>query len=302
MTDAEFLAAFESCALPAEQWTHQAHVRVAYLYASRHELSVAIERMRTSIKKYNAATDTPEKIDRGYHETITVAFMQLVFVANVQTGPHESSADFYDSHPELQSKFALRNYYSKDRIMTLEAKRDFVEPNLCPLPFSATADVTIHNAVDIELVEHARTLFTEYLAALPHNLSYQHFDEELQSLPGKYASPNGRLLVAFNKEQPAGCVAIRPIDDNACEMKRLWVRPAFRRSGLGKLLVKTAVDHAESIGYHTMRLDTVTDMTAAVALYRSLGFVETTAFTYNPFPDAIYMEKPLSVDKHSERK
>lgn len=136
MTDDEFLAAFEDYTLPFEQWTHHAHVRVAYLYASTHDLNSAINRMRASIKAYNKATETPEAIDRGYHDTITQAFMTLVFAANVQTGPHGSSNDFCDSHPELLSKQALLNYYSRERIMTMEAKREFVEPDLCPLPIT----------------------------------------------------------------------------------------------------------------------------------------------------------------------
>jgi hypothetical protein len=133
MNDDNFLSAFEDCTLPFEQWTHRAHVRIAYLYASRHDLESATDRMRTSIKAYNRATGTPEAIDRGYHETITQAFMRLVFNANVQTGPHESSDDFCEAHPELLSKRALLHFYSRERIMTWEAKREFIEPDLCPL-------------------------------------------------------------------------------------------------------------------------------------------------------------------------
>ncbi len=293
MTDDEFLTAFECCTLPADLWTHQAHVRVAYLYASRYDLPTAINRVRKHIKAYSKARNTPDALDSGYHETITVAFMQLVFTTTMKAGPYNSSESFCASHPELQTKFALRRYYSRERIMTFEAKRDFAAPDLCPLPFAASASVTIHNAVEGELIDVAQQLFTEYMAALPHDLGYQHFDAELQSLPGKYAPPKGRLLIAFNKNEPAGCVAIRLFEEGICEMKRLWVRPDFRRRGLGKLLVETVVDHAKSIGYQAMRLDTVADMTIAVALYRSLGFVETKAYTHNPFPTALYMEKTL---------
>ena len=134
MNDDELLAAFENCTLPIEQWTHRAHVRVAYLYASRHDLEPAIDRMRLNIKAYNKATDTPESIDRGYHETITQAFMRLVFTANLTTGPHGSSNEFCERHPEFFSKYALKKFYSTERIMTWEAKREFVEPDLCPLP------------------------------------------------------------------------------------------------------------------------------------------------------------------------
>lgn len=133
MNDKEFLTAFEDCTLPSKQWTHRAHVRVAYLYASQHNLELAIDRMRLGIKAYNKATDTPEAIDRGYHETITQAFMRLVFAANEQTGPHKSSEDFCDRHPELLEKRVLLNFYSRDRIMSWEAKAEFVEPDLRPL-------------------------------------------------------------------------------------------------------------------------------------------------------------------------
>ena len=138
MIDAEFLAAFENCSLPFEQWTHRAHIRVAYFYASESDLASAIDRMRAGIKAYNKATDTPEAIDRGYHETITVAFMQLIYTANLTTGPHRSSNEFCEAHPELLSKSALKKFYSSERITTWGAKREFVEPDLCPLPDATT--------------------------------------------------------------------------------------------------------------------------------------------------------------------
>lgn len=110
MNDADLLTAFEDCSLPIEQWTHRAHIRVAYLFASTHDFVSAVDRMREKIKAYNKAIDTPEAIDRGYHETITQAFMRLVFAANLQTGPHGSSDDFCDSHPELLTKQAVLSY------------------------------------------------------------------------------------------------------------------------------------------------------------------------------------------------
>lgn len=134
MSDDELLAAFEKCTLPHDQWTHLAHVRVAYLYTNRNVFETALEIVRTRIQAYNNATDTPEAIDRGYHETITRAFMTLIFAANQLTGPHESSIAFCNAHPELMTKLFLRKYYSSEHIMTWEAKRDFVEPDLCPLP------------------------------------------------------------------------------------------------------------------------------------------------------------------------
>lgn len=133
LTDSALLAAFEDCSLPEEQWTHRSHVRVAWLYASRHELTEAIDRMRSSIKAFNKAKGTPESIDRGYHESITVAFMTIVSAANCRTGPHNSSRDFCDACPDLLTKYVLRKYYSRDRLMSVEAKAEFVEPDLLPL-------------------------------------------------------------------------------------------------------------------------------------------------------------------------
>ncbi len=134
MTDDEFLAAFEDCALPSSEWTNQAHVRAAYLYASRQPLTKAINSIRGSIKAYNNATDTPDAIDRGYHETITQAFMHLVSAAVRKPGKYATAQDFCDAHPELMTKLALKNYYSREHLMTHEAKTRFVEPDLNPLP------------------------------------------------------------------------------------------------------------------------------------------------------------------------
>ena len=147
MNDADLLTAFEDCSLPIEQWTHRAHIRVAYLFASTHDFASAVDRMREKIKAYNKTIDTPEAIDRGYHETITVAFMTLVFAANVQTGPHESSNEFCEVHPELLTKQALLSYYSRERILTMKAKAGFIEPDLCPLPIVVGDSITICNVV-----------------------------------------------------------------------------------------------------------------------------------------------------------
>ena len=134
MTDGELLTAFEACSMSTEQFTHREHVRVAWMYASCHSLPEAINRMRSGIKAFNKATNTPEALDRGYHETITVAFMKLVFGANAESGSHESSDDFCSDHSELLDRFVLRRYYSRERILTWEAKSKFVEPDLSPLP------------------------------------------------------------------------------------------------------------------------------------------------------------------------
>ncbi|MCA9060520.1 MAG: transglutaminase family protein [Planctomycetaceae bacterium] len=134
MNDIELLTTFEDCSLSVEEWTHRAHLRVAWLYCCRNDLATATSQIRRAIQAYNTAKGTPEAVDRGYHETITRAFMTLVFAAEVQTGPHESSDQFCDTHGELLTKLALRRYYSSERIMTQQAKAQFVEPDIADLP------------------------------------------------------------------------------------------------------------------------------------------------------------------------
>lgn len=134
MTDGKILAAFEACTLPAENWDHRAHLRIAYVYASTLPLKQAVDKMRAGIQTYNTAIDTPEAIDRGYHETITIAFMRLVF-HSIGTHIYESSDHFYRNHPELLEKKILLQFYSRERLMSREAKRGFLAPDIQPLPF-----------------------------------------------------------------------------------------------------------------------------------------------------------------------
>ncbi|GAA4423017.1 MOSC domain-containing protein [Bremerella cremea] len=134
MTDDEFLHAFLDCTLKAEDWTHEAHVRAAFLIASRHPWAEAMLAIRAAIQAFNRATKTPESLDRGYHETITQAFMRLIFIATRQTGPHATAQEFLRRHPELSNKEALRQYYSRERLRTWLAKRCFLLPDLQPLP------------------------------------------------------------------------------------------------------------------------------------------------------------------------
>ena len=145
----------------------------------------------------------------------------------------------------------------------------------------------------------ARDLIREYAATLDVDLCFQQLDTELANLPGEYGAPSGLLLLATVDGQLAGCGAFRPLADvdyaNACEMKRLYVRPAFRRFGLGRILAQALMDHATESGYSVMLLDTLDDMEAARGLYTSLGFDEVPPYYYNPIPGAHYLKADLTM-------
>jgi GNAT superfamily N-acetyltransferase len=151
-----------------------------------------------------------------------------------------------------------------------------------------------------EDIEQARTLFKEYEAGLGITLCFQGFAQELKDLPGKYAPPDGRLLLATEGDELAGCIALRKLSPGVCEMKRLFVRPAFRSHGLGRVLVETIIDEARKLGYAHMRLDTLPGlMDKAIALYRSFGFIEIEPYCENPVEGAKFMELELPI--HQEQ-
>jgi GNAT superfamily N-acetyltransferase len=144
-----------------------------------------------------------------------------------------------------------------------------------------------------EEVENARTLFVEYAKSLNFSLCFQGFDEELANLPGEYRPPLGRLLLAYCEGKLAGCGALRKFDGAVCEMKRLFVRPEFRGKGIGRILAEKIISEARAAHYELMRLDTVTTMKEAIALYNSLGFTSTVPYRFNPMPETLYMELQL---------
>ena len=145
-----------------------------------------------------------------------------------------------------------------------------------------------------EQVGRARELFLEYAGWLGFSLCFQNFDQELAELPGAYAPPRGRLLLASHEGEIAGCVGLRPLLDDACEMKRLYVRPQFRGQGVGRALAVRIVAEARAIGYGRMLLDTLpAQMGTAIAVYRSLGFREIEPYYNNPVEGALFMELPL---------
>ncbi len=134
LSDEELLESFESCEIPHNEWTHQAHVRVAYLYLRRHGTHEGLSRIRSGIKALNAAHGTPDSLERGYHETITVAFVRLISKALSEDDRCSTSAELCERHPELLSKAILDRFYSQNRLISTEAKAGFVEPDLMPLP------------------------------------------------------------------------------------------------------------------------------------------------------------------------
>ncbi|NRS49972.1 GNAT family N-acetyltransferase [Brevibacillus sp. HB2.2] len=150
----------------------------------------------------------------------------------------------------------------------------------------------IHATEDDEY-EQARELFLEYVDSLGVDLSFQNIAIELQNIPGEYAPPDGCILLALDNEQPAGCVALRKIDEQVCEMKRLYVKPEWKGRGVGKKLALAIIDEAKFRGYSFIRLDTLPTMEQAIQLYRSLEFYPIEPYRFNPIEGTLYMEKQL---------
>ena len=146
---------------------------------------------------------------------------------------------------------------------------------------------------DSSTLDDVRALFREYAAWLNIDLEFQHFERELAELPGAYAPPHGALLLAWIEGAVAGCVALRRLDPQVCEMKRLWVRPSFRGQGLGVVLARAIMQRAVECGYTRMRLDTLPAMKSAQAIYASLGFRPIAPYYHNPDPQTLYLEARL---------
>jgi ribosomal protein S18 acetylase RimI-like enzyme len=154
--------------------------------------------------------------------------------------------------------------------------------------------VLVRPAMSAGDIAKARRLLEQYEASLDVDLRYQGFEEELAGLPGAYAPPRGRLLLAVDGSAPAGCVALRPLGDDVCEMKRLYVSPAARGRRVGRLLAETVIREARLIGYCRMRLDTLPSMKEALALYRALGFEEIAPYYASPVAGTRFLELLLA--------
>jgi len=159
----------------------------------------------------------------------------------------------------------------------------------------------LHVATSAEQIEQVRDLFLEYQRAIGVDLCFQGFERELATLPGDYAAPRGRLYLATVDAAPAGCVALRALSATDCELKRLYVRPAFRASGLGVVLARHAIEAARQWGYRRVVLDTLPSMTAAQRLYEKLGFRDTAPYVHNPEPGVRFMALDLVPDAESTR-
>jgi putative acetyltransferase len=161
-------------------------------------------------------------------------------------------------------------------------------------PRGATGPLTIKQAEHPAQIVQARELFLEYAKSLGFSLCFQSFDQELAGLPGDYAPPDGRLLLAEYDGRLAGCGALHRLEPRICEMKRLYLRPQFRGQGLGRALAERVIEEGRILGYRRLRLDTVEPMMRdAVALYRLLGFKEIAPYRANPIEGALYMELRL---------
>ena len=154
-------------------------------------------------------------------------------------------------------------------------------------------DIDLQPATDIDL-DDVRGLLRDYAASLAFPLDFQEFDREVAELPGAYAPPTGALLVARTSGEAVACVALRALSAEICELKRLYVRPAARGDGLGRLLVDTTLEEARRLGYRRVRLDTLPGMETAQALYERLGFREIEPYTRNPIAGARFLELDLT--------
>ncbi|WP_210330754.1 GNAT family N-acetyltransferase [Aliikangiella sp. G2MR2-5] len=158
---------------------------------------------------------------------------------------------------------------------------------------SPTNSILLKLAESPEEIESAARLFREYQQFLKVDLCFQSFEQELATLPGKYAAPDGAIYLAYYQGKAVGCVAVRPIKDDICEMKRLYVKPEVQGLAIGRKLATLVIEKAKRIGYKRMQLDTLERLQAALSLYESLGFKRIDSYYENPLPEVVFMELKL---------
>jgi GNAT superfamily N-acetyltransferase len=162
-----------------------------------------------------------------------------------------------------------------------------------PNPMQGEVPLRIIQVHSQEGIQQVKFLFSEYASSLDFDLSFQNFKNELADLPGEYSAPGGAIFLAYYEGSAAGCVAMRKLAEDVCEMKRLYVRQAFRGKKIGKALSVAIIEEARKRGFSRMRLDTVPSMKEAIKLYRTLGFKETSPYRYNPRAGAMFLELVL---------
>ena len=162
------------------------------------------------------------------------------------------------------------------------------------MPIEHSSGFALAEAIDAQSIEACRGLFREYEQGLGVSLCFQGFEQELASLPGSYARPRGRLLLARIAGEPAACAALRPLGERDGEMKRLYVRPAYRGMGLGRMLAECVIDEARAIGYTTLKLDTLPAMKEAQQMYAELGFIDVAPYNDNPVAGTRFMSLDLA--------
>lgn len=162
-----------------------------------------------------------------------------------------------------------------------------------PMVHNKDSNIEFKRITEQDNIEEVKKLFLEYAQSLEVDLCFQNFEEELKTLPGKYGPPHGALILALVEGKAAGCVALRKISENICEMKRLYVRQCYRGLGIGRRLIYIIIEYAKKMNYQYIRLDTLPTMKEAQVLYTSLGFYDIDPYVYNPIEGTRYMELKL---------
>lgn len=288
---------FRAQRVESREWTHAAHLAVAIYFLAMCPDLVAEHAMAEAIRAHNLRTGTPNNDSDGYHATITLASLGATR-ALLHAHPADASPAAV-ARALIASRFGssawILSHWSRERLFTPQARRAWTEPDLAPLAFPVLhPGIVVTDAHAPGAVGVAATLFEEYRAAIGIDLGFQDFAAEHAALPGDYVPAAGALLVAFADADAAGCCAIRPLDQGACELKRMWVRPRFRGRGIGQLLLAEAIDRARRAGHDRMLLDTLPGMETALGLYLRSGFAPIARYNDNPLPGALWLARPIA--------